>query len=79
MYIHIYCVQSELGDVYTVTFTSSASGVSAITATYYDTLPVAIALVALGSSPGGRFFVAVGVGVGVCVCVCVCVLCVCFV
>jgi splicing factor 3B subunit 3 len=51
-------IQSELGDVYVVSFSSSGNAaVSGVTATYYDTLPVAISLISLGPSPGGRLFV----------------------
>lgn len=51
-------LQSELGDIYTVGFSMAGNGVSGVSVTYYDTLPVAIALVALGPSPGGRLFIA---------------------
>ena len=51
-------IQSELGDVYALSFALSGNSVSGVTATYYDTLPVAICMAVLGSSPGGRLFVA---------------------
>jgi splicing factor 3B subunit 3 len=51
-------LQSEVGDVYSVGFSVVSASVSAISVAYYDTLPVAITLLALGPSPGGRLFVA---------------------
>ena len=51
-------LQSELGDLYCVTLTISSGTVSGVSVHYYDTVPVAISLLALGASPGGRLLVA---------------------